>query len=82
MPEGMTGSLFSNPRLFAILHNKPDFSVVLFRSTFMLFSEKNHVKALKNQWVSSRPWPSERLARATSRGHITAPEVQEAFAVL
>ena len=26
-----------------------DFSVVLFRSDFVLFSEKNHVKALKNQ---------------------------------
>jgi len=28
---------------------KTDFSVVLFRSGFVLFSEKNYVKALKNQ---------------------------------
>jgi hypothetical protein len=26
-----------------------DFSVVLFRSDFVLLSEKNHVKSLKNQ---------------------------------
>src|SRR5215467_5666367 len=31
--------------------NPPDFSDVPFRLNFMLFSEKNHVKALKNQWV-------------------------------
>jgi hypothetical protein len=35
--------------------NLSDFSVVLFRSYFMLVSEKNHVKALKNQWVLTRP---------------------------
>ena len=29
--------------------NGTDFSVVLFRSDFVLISEKNHVKALKNQ---------------------------------
>ncbi len=29
----------------------PDFSVVRFRSDFMLFSEKNHMKVHKNQWV-------------------------------
>jgi hypothetical protein len=28
-----------------------DFSVVLFRSDFVLFSEKNHMKVHKNQWV-------------------------------
>ena len=33
----------------------PDFSDVPFRLNFMLFSEKNHVKALKNQWVLPRP---------------------------
>jgi len=27
-----------------------DFSVVLFRPTFMLFSEKNRMKVHKNQW--------------------------------
>ena len=32
-----------------------DFSDVPFRLNFMLFSEKNHVKALKNQWVLPRP---------------------------
>ena len=32
-----------------------DFSVVPFRLNFMLFSEKNHVKALTNQWVLPRP---------------------------
>jgi chromosome partitioning protein len=32
-----------------------DFSVVPFRLNFMLFSEKNHMKALKNQWVLTRP---------------------------
>jgi hypothetical protein len=32
-----------------------DFSVVPFRLNFMLFSEKNHVKALKNQGVLTRP---------------------------
>jgi len=32
-----------------------DFSVVPFRSTSMLFSAKNHVKSLKNQWVLTRP---------------------------
>jgi hypothetical protein len=33
----------------------PDFSVVPFRLSFMLFSEKNNVKALKNQWVLTIP---------------------------
>jgi len=32
-----------------------DFSVVPFRLNSMLFSEKNHMKALKNQWVLTRP---------------------------
>ena len=32
-----------------------DFSVVLFRSNFVLFSEQNHVKALKNQWLLAMP---------------------------
>ena len=34
-----------------------DFSVVPFRLNFMLFSEKNHVKALKNQWVLTTSSP-------------------------
>ena len=55
----------------------PDFSVVLFRSDFMLFSEKNHMKAHKNQWVLTMPCPLERLAGATSRGHTMDPEGQK-----
>src|SRR6516165_10963734 len=31
-----------------------DFSVVRFRSDFVLFSEQNHMKALKNQWLWTR----------------------------
>jgi hypothetical protein len=54
-----------------------DFSVVLFRSDFVLFSEKNHVKVPKNQWVWTMPYPPERLSGATSRGQTTAPEVQK-----
>jgi hypothetical protein len=51
-----------------------DFSVVLFRSDFVLFFEKNHVKSLKNQWVLAMPYPSERLTGATRRGYTMAPE--------
>ena len=54
----------------------PDFSVVLFRSDFVLFSERNHMKVLKNQWLYTMPYPSERLPRATRRGHPMAPEAQ------
>ena len=36
-----------------------DFSVVLFRSDFMLFSEKNRMKVHKNQWVLTMPYPLE-----------------------
>ena len=36
-----------------------DFSVVLFRSDFMLFSEKNLMKVHKNQWVLTAPYPLE-----------------------
>ena len=53
-----------------------DFSVVLFRSDFMLFSEKNRMKVHKNQWVLTMPCPLERLSGATSRGQTMAPEVQ------
>ena len=54
-----------------------DFSVVLFRSDFMLFSEKNRMKVHKNQWVLTMPCPLERLAGATSRGQTMAPEGQK-----
>jgi hypothetical protein len=55
----------------------PDFSVVLFRSDFVLFSEKNHVKVLKNQRVWTMPYPPERLSGATSTGQTTPAEVQK-----
>jgi len=54
-----------------------DFSVVLFRATFMLASEENAMKVHKNQWVWTMPCHPERLFGATSRGQITAPEVQK-----
>jgi hypothetical protein len=54
-----------------------DFSVVLFRSDFVLFSEKNRVKVHKNQWVLTMPCPLERLSEATSRGQTMAPEGQK-----
>jgi hypothetical protein len=53
-----------------------DFSVVLFRPDFVLVSEKNHMKAHKNQWVWIMTQPPERLSGATRRGQTTAPEVQ------
>jgi hypothetical protein len=59
------------------LRNNTDFSVVLFRSNFVLFSEKNHVKALENQWLCTMPYPSERLAGAICRGHTMAPVGQK-----
>src|SRR6516164_5830652 len=59
-----------------IAYKVTDFSVVPFRLNFMLFSEKNHVKALKNQRVSPRAWSSERLAGATRRGQTMTPEGQ------
>jgi hypothetical protein len=37
------------------MENKTDFSVVPFRLNSMLFSEKKHVKALKNQWALTMP---------------------------
>ena len=53
-----------------------DFSVVLFRSDSVLFSEKNHMKVPKNQWVWTMPCSSERITGATRRGHTMAPEVR------
>ena len=54
-----------------------DFSVMLFRSDFVLISEKNYMKAHKNQWVCTIPYPPECLAEATSRGQTMAPEAQK-----
>ena len=53
-----------------------DFSVVLFRSDFVLVSEKNHVKMHKNQCVRTMPCSPEGLSGATNRGHTMAPEAQ------
>ena len=50
---------------------------MLFRSDFVLFSEQNHVKALKNQWLWTMPSPLERLAGARSRGQTMALEGQK-----
>src|SRR4030095_796476 len=46
-----------------------DFSVVLFRSDFMLVSEKNHVKTHKNQWVRTMSCSPKCLSGTTNRGH-------------
>ena len=54
-----------------------DFSVVLFRSDFMLFSEKNRMKVHENQWVLTMPCLLEHLAGATSRGQTMTPEGQK-----
>jgi hypothetical protein len=54
-----------------------DFSVALFRSDFVLVSEKNRMKVPKHQWVWAMSYHPERLSGATSRRHITAPEGQK-----
>ena len=59
----------------------PDFSVVLFRSDFVLVSEKNHMKVHTNQWIGTMSYPPERLAGVTSRGQTMAPGGAESFAV-
>jgi hypothetical protein len=59
----------------------PDFSVVLFRSDFVLVSEKNHMKVHKNQWIGTMSYPPERLSGVTSRGQTMVPGGAEAFAV-
>ena len=69
------------PHESAVFSRGSDFSVVLFRSDFVLFPEQNHVKALTNQWVLTMPPHPERLAGATSRGPTMAPEGAEAFKV-
>ena len=56
-----------------------DFSVVLFRPTFMLVSEKNRMKVHTNQWLLTMPCPLEHLAGATSRGQTMAPEGQKPY---
>ena len=54
-----------------------DFSVVLFRSDFILFSEENRMKVHENQWVLTMPCLLEHLAGATSRGQTMTPEGQK-----
>src|SRR5262245_8485011 len=53
-----------------------DFSVVLLRSDCVPFSEKNHMKVLKNQCIWTMLCPSERLAGATRRTHTVVSGVQ------
>ena len=63
------------------LSNEADFSVVLFRPNFTLFSEKNYVKVHTNQRLLTMPYPLECLAGATSSGHTRGPGGGDAFAV-
>jgi len=56
---------------------QPNFPVVLFRSDFMLLSEKNCMKVCENQWVLTIPYPPKYLSRATSRGQTMVPEAQK-----
>jgi hypothetical protein len=58
-----------------------DFSVVLFRSNFTLFSEKNRMKIHTNQWLRAMPYPPERLAGATNQGTHHGVWGADAFAV-
>jgi hypothetical protein len=58
-----------------------DFSVVLFRSDFVLVSENNHMKVHKNQWIGTMSYPPERLSGVTRRGQTMAPGGAEAFVV-
>jgi len=60
---------------------KTDFSVVLFRSDFVLVSEKNHMKVHKNQWFLDRPYSPDHLPGAISRGHTRVPGGADACAV-
>ena len=59
-----------------------DFSVALFRSNFMLFSEKNRMKVHTNQWVWIVPQPPKRLAGATNQGTHYGVWGADAFVVL
>jgi hypothetical protein len=56
--------------------NALTFSVVLFRSDFVLISEMNHMKTRKNQYVRTMSCSPECLAGATNRGPTMAPEAQ------
>jgi hypothetical protein len=58
-----------------------DFSVVLLRSDFVLVSEKNHMKAHKNQWLLPLPSLPELPCGATNQGIHPGGEGADAFAV-
>jgi hypothetical protein len=45
-----------------------DFSVVLFRSDFVLFSEMNHMKMHMNQWLLTLPSLPDLPCGATNQG--------------
>jgi hypothetical protein len=47
-----------------------DFSVVLFRPHFMLFSEKNHMKVHKNQCLSNLLSPPDSSWGSHEPGHV------------
>src|SRR5215217_9685303 len=59
-----------------LLRLSTDFSVVLFRPTFMLTSEEYRMKVHTNQWLLAMPYPRDLPSGATSRGHTMAPEGQ------
>jgi len=58
-----------------------DFSVVLLRPTFMLFSEKNYMKVHKNQWLLTVSSPPAILCGGTNQGAHHGVWRADAFAV-
>jgi hypothetical protein len=58
-----------------------DFSVVLFRPNFMLFSEKNRMKAHKNQRLLATLSPRDIPCGATHQGTHQGVWAADAFAV-
>ena len=58
-----------------------DFSVVLFRPTFMLASEENLMKAHKNQWLLTLPSPPDLPGGAMHQGTYHGVWGADAFAV-
>ena len=59
----------------------PDFSVVLFRPNFMLASEEYPMKAHKNQWLLTMPFPPAILCGGTNQGTHHGVWHADAFAV-
>ena len=58
-----------------------DYSVVLLRPTFMLFSEKNYMKVHKNQWLLTVPSPPAIPCGGTNQGAHHGVWRADAFAV-